>query len=212
MQVRQIFIRVTNDSERPGAMEKARRIQDELKKSPERFSEIAKEQSDDVQTAKNGGLMPAFSRGDQEREFEKAAFLLKENGDISDVVQTSKGYHLIQRMDKTPATYKSLETVKKEIIDTLMPQKFREVFAKDMKNLIEETKGVEGAIEKALEAKGAKEKTIDNIMRDDPKWGAILFSLQKIGDVTYNASPDGGQVIKLTKIVERYLPTLDTVQ
>lgn len=212
VQVRHIFIRVANDSERPGSMEKARRIQEELKKSPERFIDLAKEQSDDIDTARNGGLMPAFSRGEQEREFEKAAFLLKENGDISDVVQTSKGYHLLQRMDKNPATYKSLENVKKEIVDALMPQKFREVFAKDMRALVDETTGIEGALEKALEAKGAKETKVENIMRDDPKWGAILFSLQKNGDVTYNAAQEGGQIVKLTKTAERYLPTLDSIQ
>ncbi len=212
VQVRRILIAVNGEAERPGAMEKARRIQDQLQKSPNSFAEVAQEMSNDAQTAKKGGLMDAFTRGEKDREFEKAAFILKNKGDISDVVTTPQGYELLQLESKTPAKYKPFESVREEIADALISQKFNLRFAKEMQNLFEQTKGDALAFEQALENKGAKKTAIKDIAADDKKWGKQVFAIRNVGEINSYAENGFGKVIQLNKIQEKTLPTFESIQ
>ncbi len=59
------------------------------------LSQLAVTESD-CSSARKGGDLGYFGRGDMQREFEEAAFALKP-GDISSVVETASGLHLIQR-------------------------------------------------------------------------------------------------------------------
>jgi parvulin-like peptidyl-prolyl isomerase len=212
VKVRRILIAVNGEAERPGAMEKARRIQDQLRKSPNSFAELAQESSDDAQTAKKGGIMDEFSRGEKDREFEKAAFVLKSKGDLSDVITTPQGYELLQLESKTPAQYKSFESVREEIATALISQKFNMRFAKEIQNLFEQTKGDAAAFEKALEDKGAQKTTIKDIAADDPKWGKQIFAIRNVGEINSYAQDNVGKVLQLTKIQDKTLPTLESVQ
>ncbi|MDE1763092.1 MAG: peptidylprolyl isomerase [Thaumarchaeota archaeon] len=65
--------------------------------SGESFSKLAQQYSIDV-SKKRGGDLGLFGRGVMIKEFEKAAFAL-EKGQISDVVKTQFGYHIIKRLD-----------------------------------------------------------------------------------------------------------------
>ncbi len=65
--------------------------------SGESFSKLAQQFSIDV-SKKRGGDLGLFGRGVMVKEFEKAAFAL-EKGQISDVVKTQFGYHIIKRLD-----------------------------------------------------------------------------------------------------------------
>ena len=60
------------------------------------FSELAKKVSDDRSSAENGGELPYVQHGQLVKEFEDAAYLLRDSGEISPVVQTAFGYHIIQ--------------------------------------------------------------------------------------------------------------------
>lgn len=66
-------------------------------KAGEKFEEVARLFSDDKQTSDRGGQLSPFKSGRLPREFEDAAFKLKENGAISDPVQTPYGWHIIKR-------------------------------------------------------------------------------------------------------------------
>ena len=64
------------------------------------FAELAKKESDDVESGKNGGDLGAFSKNQMVPEFEKAAFAAKP-GEITPVVKTQFGYHIIQVQEHT---------------------------------------------------------------------------------------------------------------
>ena len=66
-------------------------------KAGEDFSELAKEYSN-CPSGKNGGDLGEFSKGDMVKPFEDAAFGLKKD-DISKIVETKYGFHIIKRLN-----------------------------------------------------------------------------------------------------------------
>ena len=71
-------------------------------KSGADFGELAKQYSNDRRTFMNGGIMPEFGVATYDGGFEKAAFSLKHDSDISEPFQTEFGYHIIKRVSRTP--------------------------------------------------------------------------------------------------------------
>ena len=78
------------------------------------FSELAKKNSQDPGSAAKGGDLGWVSRGQMVKPFEDATFSLKPN-EISNVVTTEYGFHIIQVLEKQPAHVQSLEEVKPSI-------------------------------------------------------------------------------------------------
>ncbi len=106
--------------------EEAKKIEERLKKG-EDFAEIAKKSSIDTATAKNGGDLGYFSRGQMDPDFETAAIKLKK-GEISEPVKTKTGYHIIKVTDKKFAPAVEFEKIKNLISQNLMAEKQKEVF------------------------------------------------------------------------------------
>ena len=101
--------------------EEAKNILEKLKKG-EDFAKIAKESSIDTNSAKNGGDLGYFSKGRMAPLFEEAAFKLKK-GEVSDIVRTSFGFHIIKKEDHKQAGASSFNDVKYEIEQTVLFQK-----------------------------------------------------------------------------------------
>ncbi len=74
----------------------------QLAKRGDDFAELAKNLSEDKRSAINGGEMPWFTRTTMVPEFSAAAFNLPNNGDISEVIETPYGYHIIKRLQYKP--------------------------------------------------------------------------------------------------------------
>jgi len=87
------------------------------------FEELAKKNSDDPGSAAKGGELPTFQHGAMVPEFEQAAFALQNKGQLSGLVKSQFGYHIIQLIDKQPAHTKSLDEVKADIIPVVKQQK-----------------------------------------------------------------------------------------
>ncbi len=87
-------------------------------KSGADFAELAKKYSEDDSSAKNGGDLDYFSKGRMVPEFDQVAFTLQP-GQISDLVKTQFGYHIIKVVDKKAATTKTLADVRQQITDQL---------------------------------------------------------------------------------------------
>ncbi len=77
------------------------------------FAEVAKAKSDDKRSAQLGGQMPWFSAGRMIKEFSEPAFALKNDNDISEVIETPYGYHIIKRIKRQPVA--SFDDVKDEL-------------------------------------------------------------------------------------------------
>jgi peptidyl-prolyl cis-trans isomerase D len=86
------------------------------------FGELARTNSEDEGTAKNGGDLDYFGRGRMVPEFDLAAFAL-EPGQTSEVVKTEFGYHIIKLVDKKPATMRPLGEVRPQLVEQLGSEK-----------------------------------------------------------------------------------------
>ena len=84
----------------------------------EDFATLATDHSADTASAANGGDLGFFSRGRMVKPFEDEAFRLGV-GEVSDLVETQFGYHIIKVEAKEPETVRPLEEVKEEIRNTL---------------------------------------------------------------------------------------------
>lgn len=94
-----ILIQVTpSDESYQAAFDKITRIKEMLAEGQD-FTTLAKQYSEDPSVASNNGDLGWVSRGDLVKEFEEAAFALKD-GEISDIVQTQFGFHLIQLVER----------------------------------------------------------------------------------------------------------------
>ena len=112
-----------SESKKKEAKKKAEEVLKKAKSGQE-FSELAKEYSDDTGSASQGGDLGYFTKGQMVQEFEDAAFNLK-SGEISDIVETQFGYHIIKVYDKIDEQL-PFDEVKDEIKTTLTENKYIE--------------------------------------------------------------------------------------
>ncbi len=102
----------------------------------EDFAEVARESSQDAGSAERGGSLGYFGRGQMIPAFEEVAFSL-ETGEISDVVETQFGYHLILVSDKREAGPVPLEEVSEQVGIFLTNQKQQQVIGDYLRKLRE---------------------------------------------------------------------------
>lgn len=94
--------------------QKAVSIEKQIKNTPEKFEAIARDESDDTVTAKNGGDIGFFSQKDMVKPFADVAFKQKPNT-ISEVVQTPYGFHIIKVTDRKAAGQEPFLKVKEQL-------------------------------------------------------------------------------------------------
>jgi len=92
----------------------------------EDFSELAKQNSEGP-TAVRGGDLGYFQRGRMVPEFEEVAFSIDNVGDVSDIVKTKFGYHIVKLSDRQPEKLLGLEEVKERIVRQLESKNRREI-------------------------------------------------------------------------------------
>lgn len=128
-----ILIQVAPDAKpavREAALKKAEKILAEVRKSPDRFAELAKKDSQDPGSAEKGGDLGYFNRSMMVKPFADAVFSLKKVGDISGVVKTEYGYHIIKLTGIQPGRTRSLSDVRSELIAQVRKQKAAAEFTK----------------------------------------------------------------------------------
>ncbi|HYE71271.1 MAG TPA: SurA N-terminal domain-containing protein [Aquabacterium sp.] len=93
----------------------------EVRKNPASFADVARKNSDDTGSAQQGGDLDFFSRGMMTKPFEDAAFAMKP-GEISNVIETDFGYHIIKLEATRGGEKKPFEQVRASIEDELRKQ------------------------------------------------------------------------------------------
>ena len=106
--------RSASAEERAKAKAKAEDILAQVRKSPAEFAALAKKNSQDEGSAANGGDLDFFSRGAMVKEFDAAAYAMKQ-GEISNLVETDFGYHIIQLTGTRGGDKKPFEAVRAEV-------------------------------------------------------------------------------------------------
>lgn len=122
-----------SETDKAAAKEKAQKILDRIKNN-EDFATIAKAESDDPGSKAKGGDLDFFSRGMMVEEFAKAAFALKTN-EVSAIVESPFGFHIIKKVDERPKTDRKLEEVATEIAEKLIKKDEQQAKAKDAASL-----------------------------------------------------------------------------
>jgi peptidyl-prolyl cis-trans isomerase D len=101
-------------AERAQAKARATELLAEVRKTPAAFAELARKNSQDTGSAARGGDLDFFGRGQMVKPFEDAAFALKQ-GEISELVESDFGYHIITVTGVRGGQKKALEEVRGEI-------------------------------------------------------------------------------------------------
>lgn len=123
VKVRHILIKVTSPADDAAAKAKAQGILDQLRKDKGAdFAELAKKYSDDPGSKANGGELGFIKKGVTVPAFEQVAFS-QQPGQISDLVKTQFGYHIIQTEEKQTAHTRPFAEVKPQILAALTQQK-----------------------------------------------------------------------------------------
>jgi peptidyl-prolyl cis-trans isomerase D len=109
-----------SDAEKKQALAKAQDLLKQLRAGAD-FADLAKKNSQDPGSGQNGGDLGFIVRGQTVPEFEKVAFTAKPK-EISDVVTTQYGYHILQVLEKEPARVKPFEEAKAALAEELKKQ------------------------------------------------------------------------------------------
>lgn len=104
----------------------------------EDFTELAKEYSEDPGSAKNGGLYENFTRGRMVKPFEDASFHVP-IGEISDIVETTYGYHIIKVLDRK-SEERPFEDVKDKMRAEIEEQKRNQAYDENLERLKKKAK------------------------------------------------------------------------
>ncbi|MDD2713015.1 MAG: SurA N-terminal domain-containing protein [Simplicispira sp.] len=115
-------------AERQKAKERAAQLLDQVRKAPASFAEVAKKSSDDTGSATLGGDLNFFARGAMVKPFDEAAFALKK-GEISDLVESDFGYHIILLTDIKAPRQPSFEELRPSMEVELKQQQAQRQYA-----------------------------------------------------------------------------------
>ena len=103
----------------------------------EDFSSVAKELSQDPGSAQEGGDLGSFQRGIMEPAFENAVFSLDNVNDVSSIIKTDSGHHLVKLTGIVNSVGKDFSAVRKEIENNIRGQEAEQLFFEQAEKLAE---------------------------------------------------------------------------
>ncbi len=182
------------------------------------FGELAKKYSEDDASAKNGGDLDYFTRGKMVPEFDAVAFTLMP-GQISDVIKSQFGYHIIKVTDRKPGTTRTLAEMRQQLTDQLSYERAQQQ-AGDLAAQLEKQISKPSDLDKVAKAQGLTVQESGFFARDEPIMGigpspeaaARAFDM-KIGDVSPAVRASRGFVFfTVTAKQDPYVPKFDEVK
>src|ERR1022692_3167692 len=202
-----------------GVAEAQKRAEDLLKqlKAGAKFEDLARKYSEDPGSAKEGGSLGWIGKGRTVPEFEKAAFSLPK-GQISDLVKSSYGFHIIRVDDRQDAHMKTLEEVKDQIEPILKQQKAQALAQKQAEELLQAA--VKQGLDAAAAAKGVPVITSDFFSRKDmvpglgpaPQLMDAVFTTAEKSPPQMAATSQGFAVFDLVAVKPQSTPTFEEIR
>jgi parvulin-like peptidyl-prolyl isomerase len=138
VRARHILIRTTEERSQEEAKKKINEIHKIVQKDPDKFSVFAEKHSEGP-SAKQGGDLGYFAKGDMVKEFEEVAFNM-EVGEISRPVKTRFGYHIIKVVGKKSSEKKTFAEVKDRLKNLLFQMNMEKEYEKFLRKLRDEAK------------------------------------------------------------------------
>ncbi|RDU81109.1 peptidylprolyl isomerase [Aeromonas veronii] len=160
-------------------------------KAGDDFAALAKADSSDTFSAKKGGELDWFEKGVMDPAFEKAAFALNKAGDLSGVVKSPFGFHIIKLLGVEAAKTKPFADVKEETITRLQADKAKEKFFAEQQKMADNSFENPDSLDLTADAMGMKVQSSDFFTQatapaplNDPKVLSVAFSEQLRDDNT----------------------------
>ena len=206
----------TDEKKVAEAQHRADDLENQLRNSG-KFEDLAKKYSEDTGSANVGGSLGWIGRGQMTPEFEKAAYALSK-GQISGVVKTSDGFHIIRLDDKQDAHMKSLDEVKAQIEPVLKHQKAQQVAQRKADALLQQARAQ--GLDAAAAAQGVPVINSDFFSRKDmlpglgpsPQFMDAVFTAQDKAPADEASTSSGIAVFQLLGIKPAGTPTFEEIR
>ena len=182
------------------------------------FAELARKHSEDEANAKNGGDLDYFGRNRMVPAFDAAAFAMEE-GQISDLVKTDYGFHIIKLTDKKAGSTRTLAEVQPQIVEQLAFER-AQTQAANLAQTLEAQIKKPADLDTVAKAQGIEVQETGFFARDEPVLGvgassemsARAFEINQ-GDVSGAIRTARGFVFQtVTHKQDSYVPKLDEVK
>ncbi len=157
--------------DKEGARKLALDLLAKVRARPDDFAKLAQEYSKDPGSATKGGDLGFFGRGMMVKPFEEAAFSLKA-GEISDIVETEFGLHVIRLTEIKGGAVAPFEQVKGKIESTFRQQQAQKKFAEAAEQFTNIVFEQSDSLQPAADKLGLKIQTVANLTRDGVPRGA----------------------------------------
>jgi peptidyl-prolyl cis-trans isomerase D len=144
-----------SQAQQDAARDKADKLLQQIRKSPARFAELARQNSQDPGSAANGGDLGFFGRGMMVKPFDEAVFALK-SGEISGLVKSDFGYHIIRLVAIKPSRTIPFAEAREGIFSKLREQKAAGKFAELAEKFSNTVYEQSDTLKPAAELTGAK--------------------------------------------------------
>ena len=186
-------------------------------KAGAKFEDLAKKYSEDTGSAKEGGSLGWIGKGRTVPEFEKVAFSLPK-GQISDLVKSSYGFHIIRVDDRQDAHMKSLDEVKDQIEPILKQQKAQQIAQNQADDFLQQAKSQ--GLEAAASAKGLQVTTSGYFSRKDvlpgvgsaPQLMDAVFAAKEKSAPEMAATSQGFAVFQVLAVKPPATPTFEEIR
>ena len=221
---RHILIKTSEEDSEDTLIEKRSRAEQvlELARSGEDFAELAKQYSEGP-TAQRGGDLGSFARGRMVKPFEDAVFSLNA-GEISDIVETQFGFHIIKLEEIEPAYTRTLEEVRDEIAAQIQSQQstqlaftratetYESIILAGSMDKFSQDSGITVSQTDFFSRKSPEKSGVNDAMASDPAFLNAAFSLNRGELSSLVETPQGYAIIFAVDVKEPEVASYDNVK